>query len=44
MKNPQDTLSLNEGQARYILIDPALRTAGYNLEDRMRVGFEAGFR
>ena len=31
---------LSEGQARYILIDPALRGAGWNLEDRTQVGFE----
>jgi type I restriction enzyme R subunit len=40
MENPRDTLSLNEGQARYILIDPALRSAGWNLDDRTQVGFE----
>lgn len=36
----QDTLSLNEGQARYLLIDPALRNAGWNLDDRTQVRFE----
>jgi len=36
----QPASSLNEGQARYILIDPALRDAGWNLEDRTQVGFE----
>ncbi|MGP1679414.1 MAG: type I restriction endonuclease [Burkholderiales bacterium] len=36
----QPASSLNEGQARYILIDPALRGAGWNLEDRTQVGFE----
>lgn len=36
----QSALSFNEGQARYILIDPALRDAGWNLEDRTQVGFE----
>ena len=36
----QPASSLNEGQARYILIDPALREAGWNLEDRTQVGFE----
>jgi len=40
MKKPRDTNSLNEGQARYILIDPALRNAGWNLDDRSQVGFE----
>jgi type I restriction enzyme R subunit len=36
----KDVHSLNEGQARYILIDPALRVAGWNLDDRTQVGFE----
>ena len=36
----QPASSLNEGQARYILIDPSLRVAGWNLEDRALVGFE----
>lgn len=36
----QPASSLNERQARYILIDPALRAAGWNLEDRTQVGFE----
>jgi len=36
----QPASSLNEGQARYILIDPALRDAGWNLDDRTQVGFE----
>src|SRR5450759_5333884 len=36
----QPASSLNEGQARYILIDPALREAGWHLEDRTQVGFE----
>ncbi len=36
----QPAASLNEGQARYILIDPALRGAGWNLEDWTQVGFE----
>ena len=36
----QPASSLNEGQARYILIDPALRGAGWNLEDRTQVGFK----
>jgi predicted type IV restriction endonuclease len=36
----QPASSLNEGQARYILIDPTLRGAGWNLEDRTQVGFE----
>ncbi len=40
MEKPRDTYSLNEGQARYILIDPALRVAGWNLDDRMQAGFE----
>ena len=40
MEKSRDTLSLNEGQARYILIDPALRGAGWNLDDRTQVGFE----
>lgn len=40
MKKPQDTLSLNEAQARYLLIDPALERAGWNLADRTQVRFE----
>jgi type I site-specific restriction endonuclease len=40
MEKPRDTYSLNEGQARYILIDPTLRAAGWNLDDRTQVGFE----
>ena len=40
MEKSRDTLLLNEGQARYILIDPALRGAGWNLDDRTQVGFE----
>ena len=40
MAKSRDTLSLNEGQARYLLIDPALRGAGWNLDDRTQVGFE----
>jgi type I restriction enzyme, R subunit len=40
MTRPSDTLSLNEGQARFILIDPALRNAGWDLDDRSQVGFE----
>lgn len=40
MEKPRDTYSLNEGQARYLLIDPALRDARWKLEDRTQVGFE----
>lgn len=40
MEKSGDTYSLNEGQARYLLIDPALRDAGWKLEDRTQVGFE----
>ena len=42
MIGPRNQLasSLNEGQARYILIDPALTSADWNLDDRMQVGFE----
>ena len=40
MEKSRDILSLNEGQARYILIDPSLRDAGWNLDDRTQVGFE----
>lgn len=40
MKEPSSTLSLNEAQARYLLIDPALTAAGWNLDDRTQVGFE----
>lgn len=40
MKKPQDTLSLNEAQARYLLIDPALERVGWNLDDRTQVRFE----
>ena len=32
--------SLSEGQARYLLIDPALAKAGWNLDDRTQVLFE----
>jgi hypothetical protein len=32
--------SLNEARTRYILIDPALTKAGWNLEDRTQVGLE----
>lgn len=39
MEKPRDTHSFNEDQARYILIDPALRNAGWNLDDRTQ-GFE----
>ena len=37
MEKPPDTYSFNEGQARYILIDPALRVAGWNIDDRIGV-------
>jgi type I site-specific restriction endonuclease len=40
MSNPESTLSLNEARSRYILIDPALRNAGWNLNDRTQIGFE----
>ena len=40
MEKPRDTHSLNEGQARYILIATALRAAGWNLDDRTQAGFE----
>lgn len=40
METPRDTLAFNEGRARYVLVDPALRTAGWNLDDRTQVGFE----
>ena len=36
----QSTSSLNEAQARYVLIDPALEKAGWKLHDRTQVGFE----
>jgi len=35
-----DISQLNEGQARYLLIDPALRKAGWDLDDRTQVLFE----
>jgi type I site-specific restriction endonuclease len=35
------TSSLNEAQARYVLIDPALDKAGWKLHDRTQVGLEA---
>lgn len=38
--DPHDTLSLNEAQARYILIDPGLTKAGWNLSDRTQVRLE----
>jgi len=34
------TSSLNEAQARYVLIDPALDKAGWKLHDRTQVGLE----
>ena len=34
MEKPPDTYSFNEGQARYILIDPALRVTGWDIDDR----------
>jgi type I restriction enzyme R subunit len=37
-KPPATTLS--EAQTRYVIIDPALRHAGWNLDDRTQVGFE----
>ena len=40
MRRPTSTSSLNEAQARYVIIDPALRDGGWNLDDRMQVGFE----
>jgi len=40
MEKQRDTFSLNEAQARYLLIDPALRRAGWNLDDRTQVRFE----
>ena len=40
MRRPTTTSSLNEAQARYVIIDPALRDAGWNLDDRAQVGFE----
>lgn len=38
--DPHDTLSLNEAQARYILIDPGLTKADWNLSDRTQVRLE----
>lgn len=35
-----DVRHLNEGQARYLLIDPALTKAGWNLDDRTQVLLE----
>ena len=40
MRRPTTTSSLNEAQARYVVIDPALRHAGWNLDDRTQVGIE----
>jgi type I site-specific restriction endonuclease len=40
MEKPRDTYSLNEAQARYVLINPALRQAGWNLDNRAQIGFE----
>jgi type I restriction enzyme, R subunit len=37
-RSPGNTLS--EAQTRYVIIDPALRDAGWNLDDRTQVGFE----
>ncbi len=38
MKKPQDTLSLSEGQARYILIDPARHLPWHRGPGRRAVG------
>ena len=38
MSTPGSTSSLNEAQARYVLIDPALDKAGWKLHDRTQVG------
>ena len=35
MRRPTTTSSLNEAQARYVLIDPALRDARWKLDDRL---------
>lgn len=40
MRRPTTLSSLSEAQARYVIIDPALRDAGWNLDDRTQVGFE----
>jgi len=40
MALPSDASTLNEAQARYVLIDPALEKSGWNLSDRTQVGFE----
>jgi len=40
MHRPTPLASLSEAQARYVIIDPALRDAGWNLDDRTQVGFE----
>jgi type I site-specific restriction endonuclease len=40
MHRPTTVSSLNEAQTRYVIIDPALRDAGWNLDDRTQVGFE----
>jgi len=40
MDEPRSISTLNEAQARYILIDPALRAAGWDLGDRTQVRFE----
>ena len=40
MSTPGGTSRLNEAQARYILIDPALDKAGWKLYDRTQVGLE----
>ena len=40
MATPRNVRTLNESQTRYVLTDPALRNAGWKLDDRSRIGFE----
>jgi type I restriction enzyme R subunit len=40
MRLPPNPSSLNEARARYVLIDPALEKAGWQLNDRTQIGFE----
>src|SRR5438477_4744339 len=40
MSNTESNLSFSEAQSRRALIDPALRNAGWHLDDRTQVGLE----
>jgi hypothetical protein len=40
MEESKSLLSLNESQSRYLIIDPGLQAAGWNLGDRTQVRLE----